>query len=72
MMFIKDSVRNQDLTWHVGQVKPDVLGTVLSIQVDGDELEHVRMLFPHITPNCRVAIFTHDLAQLVYDNLGRL
>lgn len=69
MMFLTNE-RNKDVMWHVGQPKPAIDGVLVSMQIDGDELEFVRCMFPNITPNkVRVAIIAQPFAQLVYDNL---
>lgn len=44
---------------------------IVSIQADGDELEHIYKKYPNLTPiNQRVALFYGDIARTIFMNFG--
>jgi len=59
----------RSLSWHVGEPTPTV-SNVWLITADCDELEHIRRIFPALTPHLRIAVFPKPFAQLIYANLG--
>ena len=62
----------KELYWHVGERKPslDTHETVIEIQADGDELDHVRKIYVNLPQaSGRVVLWKDPFAQFIYDNL---
>jgi len=60
--------------WHVGEKSPVEYGEVSfveEIQIDGDELEHVKNIFPNsgFIPNIQVVRIFGDMAKLIIANI---
>lgn len=68
MLAIKD-VKGQEIVWHVGKAKPLNYSWVPIITADGEELEHIRAIFPMLTPCKTVAVWRGMMAELIMDNL---
>jgi hypothetical protein len=69
LCIIRDDKRKSEYEWHIGRPKPFV-GLVTALQADGDELEHIRDIFPALTPRNRIVCnWRGDIAQMIYDNL---
>ena len=73
MLYIILEPRREALTshleWHIGEILHlswPILRTVISIQADGDELEHIRYLFPALTATSgRVVSWFGDIAKTI-------
>lgn len=55
------------IIWHVGEILPIFeLDEVNFVQADGDELEHIRSMFPALTPtNKRIVCWVGDIAKTI-------
>ena len=66
---------NREYTWHVGQKNPVLfknVDDVIEVQADGDELQHIEMMFVGGFPlffNKRVCKWYGDFAKLIVGNL---
>jgi len=80
MLYIKStSFPRFTCNWHVGEILPDSIGIrckdacqeTFCLTADGDELEHIRNLFPALTANNRRVVgFYGDIARTILMNLG--
>lgn len=73
MLYIVDT-RGREIIWHVGKPLPvihDILSNIVSVQADGDELEHVRDTISGIPDrkDARVVSWFGDHARFIAGNL---
>lgn len=76
MLYIEYLVANHSkpvmVAWYVGTAVPQFLAdhTVVFVQADGDELEHIRKRFANIPLSMnRVQIWRGDFAMFIAENL---
>lgn len=72
MLYIIDA-DGKELVWYVGQNLAGYTSPhrVTELQADGNELEHIRNMFPHLTPvGVRVAQWYGDIAKTIFINLN--